>query len=166
LDSNPKRFGKASRASRIGVAFNEIGIAMSLDLGTFARGFIATLAMHNLFSIQPKNPAQIRAFHEIRNVFDAEVEKLRASETETDWLYEIAELRNRLSPSTSGHFDQLETAFRDLQLSLTESPNLSYEDIDFTISLPFAQTTLERFSTRERELIEQAVGAYLKNIAA
>src|SRR5262245_28252879 len=108
---------------------------MSLALRNFTRGFVAALATENLFSVQPKRPEQIRAFHKVRELLQAEIDAAK-DQNDTGWLQQVVRLRNRLTPSTSGSFDQLETAFRDLQLSLTESPNVYYEDIDFTISKP------------------------------
>jgi hypothetical protein len=78
-----------------------------------------------------------------------------------DWAKKVVRIRNRMSPGQSGAFDQLETALRDLQLSITESPNPSYEDISFTASKPFAISLLNQLEESERELVREAARIFI-----
>ena len=127
------------------------GPEMAIDLERFARGFVAALVEGNRPSIQPKRPEHVHGFYKIREILDAEVAQAQQG-SDREWLQQVVRLRNRLSPGPTGSFDQFETALRDLQLSFTESPNVYYEDIEFTISKPFAQSTLSNLEARERSL--------------
>ncbi|MDE2227740.1 MAG: hypothetical protein KGL11_01690 [Alphaproteobacteria bacterium] len=137
---------------------------MPLDVEAFARGFIAALVAENRTSIQPKRPEQRRAFYRIYEFLGTEACKAE-QQHDKKWLREVVRLRNRLAPGPTGAFDQFETALRDLQLSFTESPNPYYEDIVFTVSEPFARSTLERMSDRERGLVMQAAQLFVGCLA-
>jgi hypothetical protein len=133
---------------------------MAIDLQNFARGLVAALVEKKATSIQPKRPEHRHGFYKIREFLDAEVDKAKKSE-DTEWLKQVVRLRNRLTPGPTGSFDNFETALRDLQLSATESPNVYYEDIEFTISKPFAESTLKTLDPRERELVQNAASAFM-----
>ena len=132
---------------------------MHIDLEQFARGFIAALIDTDRASIQPKRPEHVQGFYRVRQLLEAEVERAKQGQ-DREWYKQLVRLRNRLSPGPTGSFDQLETALRDLQLSFTESPNVYYEDIEFTISKPFAESTLRKFDDRERALMVGAAKAF------
>lgn len=136
---------------------------MKFELEDFTRGFVAELVVAERTSIQPKNPAQRRAFHHVWKLISHRVTQVKDSGKERDWLKKIVRIRNRMSPGQSGAFDQFETALRDLQLSITESPNPSYEDISFTVSKPFAQSMLEQMGAEERALVSEAARIFLKS---
>jgi hypothetical protein len=114
---------------------------MRIDLEQFTRGFVAALVDKDQPSIQPKRPEHVRGFYKVRELLQKEVDRAQSG-NDREWLQQLVRLRNRLSPGPTGSFDQLETALRDLQHSFTESPNVYYEDIEFTISKPFAESTL------------------------
>lgn len=137
---------------------------MTIDLEKFTRGFIAALIEDNQPSIQPKRPEHIRGFYRLRKILDDEVESAR-NLSDREWLQQVVRLRNRIAPGPTGSFDQFETALRDLQLSFTQSPNVDYEDIEFTISKPFAKSTLTHFNEREQALLKQAAAAFIGNAA-
>jgi len=133
---------------------------MSMDLEGFARGLVAALVEQGRPSIQPKRPEHLRGFYSIQRMLEKEVSKA-AKSGDKAWLQEVTRLRNRLSPGPAGSFDQFETALRGLQLSFTESPNVYYEDIEFTVSKPFATSTLDRMEDRERALVKRAAAAFM-----
>jgi hypothetical protein len=137
---------------------------MEIDLERFTRGFVAALVERNQPSIQPKRPEHVRGFYKMRELLDAEVARARDG-TDREWLQQVVRLRNRLSPGPTGSFDQFETALRDLQLSFTESPNVYYEDIEFTLSKPFANSTLSKLADRERSLVNNAAAAFVGGAA-
>ena len=138
---------------------------MPIDLDIFTRGFVAALVEGSQPSIQPKRPEHVRGFYKIRALLESEVERAKQSDDRV-WLQQVVRLRNRLAPGPTGSFDQFETALRDLQLSLTESPNISYEDIEFTISKPYATCALRALGDRERELIQKAAKEFVSALAA
>jgi hypothetical protein len=137
---------------------------MTIDVESFTRGLIAALVEGSRSSIQPKRPEDRRGFYKIHEYLDEEVRRAREGD-DREWMKQIVRLRNRLMPGPTGAFDQFETAFRDLQLSFTESPNVYYEDIEFTISKPFATSTLESMDNRERELVKNAAKAFVSGSA-
>jgi hypothetical protein len=137
---------------------------MSLTITDFARGFIAYLINQDRFSIQPKDPAQRDAILKMWIHLKHETEKAREN-NDLDWLKQLVRLRNSLAPGNTGAFDEFETALRNLQLSLTESPNPYYEHIVFTASKPFARSALEKFTARERSLVENAAQIFTSSIS-
>lgn len=138
---------------------------MALEFEDFARGFVAGLVDANVTSIQPKSPAQRRGLHRVHQLVRDEVQKLGIAQR-NDWLRTVVQIRNGMAPGQTGAFDQFETALRDLQLSVTESPNPSYEDIRFPISAPFAKSVLKRLKPNERDLVQRAVGEFLESAKA
>ncbi|ESX51337.1 hypothetical protein NLY43_19030 [Mesorhizobium sp. C416B] len=135
---------------------------MALEFEDFTRGFVAALVDADRTSFQPKNEEQRKALYRVHAMVQNEVGEARKSPTNLDWLKTVVRIRNALAPGQTGAFDQFETALRDLQLSLTESPNPSYEDITFPISRPFAKSVLGRLKPRERALVQKAVGTFLQ----
>jgi hypothetical protein len=133
---------------------------MRIDLEQFTRGFVAALVDKDQPSIQPKRPEHVRGFYKVRELLQKEVDRAQSG-NDREWLQQLVRLRNRLSPGPTGSFDQLETALRDLQHSFTESPNVYYEDIEFTISKPFAESTLSTFGERERSLVKAAASVFV-----
>jgi hypothetical protein len=75
---------------------------------------------------------------------------------------ELVRVRNELKASNSGAFDAFETALRDLQLSLTSSPNAFYEEIEFNVSRPYAESLMEELPPSERQIIAGAAEAFLR----
>jgi hypothetical protein len=145
----------------------EAGInQMSFELEDFTRGFVAALVEAERSSIQPKNPSQRQAFYRVWKMMDRKAAEARKNSEDRDWLKKVVRIRNRMSPGQSGAFDQFETALRDLQLSITESPNPSYEDISFTASKPFASSVLDQLEHSERELVREAARLFIAEPAS
>lgn len=136
----------------------------NFEFDEFAKAFVAALVQAERRSLQPKDPTQRRAFYKVWKFIGQQAEEARSDNP--DWLRTVVRIRNRMSPGQSGAFDQFETALRDLQLSLTESPNPSYEDITFTVSKPFANSVLNRLSKVERELVSKAAEVFLSSTTA
>ena len=136
---------------------------MALEVERFAKGFVAALVEQEQTSIQPKSPEHLRALNEVYNFIASEVERARDKPEMRSWFRDVVRLRNSLSPGQTGAFDQFETALRDLQLSFTESPNPNYEDIVFTVSKPFALSSLNAFNPNERELVRKAAKVFVDN---
>jgi hypothetical protein len=139
---------------------------MSFELEDFTRGFVAALVEAERSSIQPKNPAQRQAFYRVWKMIDGKAAEATGDSANRDWLKKVVRIRNRMSPGQSGAFDQFETALRDLQLSITESPNPSYEDISFTASKPFAISVLNQLEQTERELVREAARLFIADPAS
>jgi len=134
---------------------------MALEVEKFAKGFVAALVELEQSSIQPKSPEHRRALNQLYEFIAEQVELARDNPRMRNWFKDVLRLRNSLSPGQTGAFDQFETALRDLQLSFTESPNPNYEDIVFTVSKPFASSSLEAFEPKERELIRNAARVFV-----
>lgn len=127
----------------------------------FAKGFVASLVLSGESSLQPKSPAYRHGLYRVWQYLADEAKKAEAEEAR-DWFKTIVRLRNRVSPGSTGAFDQFQTDLRDLQLSLTESPNPSYEDISFSVTEPFAESLLEQLGERRRALVDMAVSVFLR----
>ena len=138
---------------------------MAIDLEAFTRGFVAALVERDRNSLQPKRPEHVHGFYRLQDFLREEAHRAGQAE-DKEWFRQIVRLRNRIAPGPSGSFDQFETALRDLQLSSTESPNVWYEDIEFTLSKPFAEASLRQLDPRESELVRNAAAAFERAEAA
>lgn len=127
----------------------------------FARGFVAGLVMEGASSIQPMNPAHRHGMYRVYQYIEDEVAKAESGGLR-DRFKALVRIRNRIEPGQTGAFDQFQTDLRDLQLSLTESPNPSYEDISFSLSQPFAQSLLQQLGDANISLIRGAVKCFLR----
>jgi hypothetical protein len=145
---------------------SEAVMTSTFEFDEFTRGFVAALVEAERHSIQPKNPIQRRAFYKVWRLIGERAEQARGSTAKQEWLRKVVRIRNRMSPGQSGAFDQFETALRDLQLSLTESPNPNYEDITFTVSKPFANSVLSKLNRAERALVREAAEVFLTGTTA
>ena len=153
--------GDGDRAAGCGLAeYDEEDVLMALDIGTFARGFVAALVIDGVKSIQPKHPDDQRQLHRMWGFIGAMASELAEQDVNEDWFMQVVSLKNDLAPGTMGAFETLETALRDLQLSFTACGNPTYEDISFTISKPFAESELERMSEEEQHVVLEAVKAF------
>ncbi|GAB5505964.1 MAG: hypothetical protein Rhirs2KO_11270 [Rhizobiaceae bacterium] len=112
-------------------------------------------------SFQPMNPDHRLGLYRVWEYLDRLVEDARGQEA-SDWFRSLVRIRNRIAPGHAGVFDQFQTELRDLQLSLTESPNPSYEDIVFSVSRPFAASLLDQLGDERSEVVRQAVRLFLK----
>lgn len=132
----------------------------------FARAFVAALVVLEIKSIQPKEPRQRRALNAVWEYLRDQVEKERPEKKDPHWFRTIVRIRNRLNPGQTGAHDHFETALRDLQLSLTESPNPYYEDIEFTVSIPYAGSILENLDPTARMLAQDAARTFYQSLSS
>ncbi len=134
----------------------------SLEARDFTRGFVAALVMAGASSLQPMNPAHRQGLYRVFQYIDDQAKTAKSSGVREQFKA-LVRIRNRIAPGQTGAFDQFQTDLRDLQLSLTESPNPSYEDIAFSLSKPFARSLLDQLGTAKSHLIEAAVDCFLGN---
>ncbi|TNM60543.1 hypothetical protein [Aliirhizobium smilacinae] len=139
---------------------------VSFEARDFARGFIAALIEMGNSSLQPKNPEHRLGLYRVWKYLEERADEARKNETSRDWYKSLVRIRNRVSPGSTGSFDQFQTDLRDLQLSLTESPNPSYEEISFSVSQPFAKSLLGHFGHHESELVRNAARLFLESSGA
>lgn len=124
----------------------------------FLRGLVAYLVQKGVTSTRPRSP-------EDRKRFLALIEKLNeiVASAPRDNLEEfraLVRLRNELLPSNTGALDGMETALRNMQLSLTSAPNPFYEEISFDIPQPLAASLFDQLVPADRDLVIQAGEAY------
>jgi len=138
--------------------------AEALNVTSFTKGFIAHLVELGETAIYPKSTEDRRGFRSVIEALAAEIDRLRPStDSEGRALYRaLVLLRNELQASPTGAFDAMETALRNLQLSLTNCPNPFYEEISFTVSPPFAQALLKEIPDRQRSVVMKAAEAFLR----
>lgn len=139
---------------------------MALNIEAFAKGLIAALVSADVDSIQPKAPEHRRALRKVHKLLQDEVTSLKSGGHDRDWLKQVVRVRNSLEPGPTGAFDQFETALRDLQLTFTECPNPYYEDIDFTVTKPFASSTLAAMPPREQDLVTRAAKIFVESTSS
>lgn len=127
----------------------------TLTVASFTKGFIAYLVSYGETAIYPKSPRDRRGFQSIVEAIETEIARISASESTADRnLYRpLIRLRNELQASSTGAFDAFETALRNLQLNFTNSPNPFYEEISFTVSVPFAKAILRELPEPQRVLV-------------
>jgi hypothetical protein len=124
----------------------------------FTKGFVASLIVSGLTSIQPYSNRDRNGFQKVIELLKEEIAKIRetGSEDEDPLYRQLVRVRNRLQASNNGAFDSFETALRDLQYSFTGCPNAFYEDIEFQVSSPYALSFLKDMPYRWRQLAERA----------
>lgn len=134
---------------------------IALDTERFMRGFVAKLLQLDESALQPRNLEDRLGFRRVLDVLEEEIAKLRRKGRPSRLYVDLVRLRNNLSPSNVGAFDNFETALRDLQLSATDCPNPFYDEIVFTVSRPNAEATLAELPEEYRLLIEKAAKAFV-----
>ena len=136
--------------------------ASTLTVASFTKGFIAYLIGLGETAIYPKSPRDRRGFQSVVETLESEIERIRSSGTpdEQNLYRPLVRLRNELQASSTGAFDALETALRNLQLNFTNCPNPFYEEISFTVSAPFAQSILEELPKSHRDLVSRAADRF------
>ncbi len=129
-----------------------------LTVASFTRGLIASLVALGETAIYPKSPRDRRGFQSIVEILESEISRVKSSKSEEEQeLYRpLIRLRNELQASSTGAFDAFETALRNLQLNFTNCPNPFYEEIAFTVSVPFARSILAELPDSQRQLVEKA----------
>lgn len=138
------------------------GSMATLEARDFTRGFVAALVVAGEASLQPMNPAHRQGLYRVYRYIDKEANRANASGIREQFKA-LVRIRNRIAPGQTGAFDQFQTDLRDLQLSLTESPNPSYEDISFSLSQPFARSLLDQLGAANMSLVEAAVSCFLRD---
>ncbi|MBC2806137.1 hypothetical protein GFL38_24315 [Rhizobium leguminosarum bv. viciae] len=139
---------------------------VSFEARDFARGFVAALIELGNPSIQPKNPEHRLGLYRVWKYLEESAESARKDDFSRNWYKALVRIRNRVSPGVTGSFDQFQTDLRDLQLSLTESPNPSYEEISFNASEPFARSLLGHLKHEESELVRKAAQLFLESASS
>jgi len=137
-----------------------------LDTERFTRGFAARLFQLNTRALQPRNHQNRLGFRRVVDVLEAELTELRLQKPLPGLYRDLVRLRNKLSPSNIGAFDSFESALRDLQLSVTDSPNPFYEEIVLTSSPANAEATLAEIPDEQRRLIDKAARAFLDSASS
>jgi hypothetical protein len=136
---------------------------MTLGVDKFAKGFVAAMVELKQFSIEPKSPSHLRGFWALHELLAEEVERARDDPNKREWFKDTVRLRNSLVSGPTGSFDQFESALRDLQSSVTESPNPNYASLEFTASPPFASSLLDGLEEDERILARAAAMVFVKS---
>lgn len=135
-----------------------------LSVASFTKGFIAHLVELGETAIYPKAEEDRRGFESAIQALEDEITKLRPSlDTEERALYRaLVLIRNDLQASSTGAFDSLETALRNLQLNFTNCPNPFYEEISLTVSPAFAKALLAELPEAPRGVVIRAANSFRK----
>jgi hypothetical protein len=124
----------------------------------FLRGLVAFFVMQGVTSIRPRSQEDRRRFLALLEKLN---ELVKASpRDDLDSYRALVRLRNDLLPSNTGALDGIETAFRNLQLSITSAPNPFYDEIAFDIPLTYAESLFEQLAPRVKELVSSVGQAY------
>lgn len=132
----------------------------SFEARDFTKGFVAALVQAGAYSLQPMNPQHRQGLYRVWGFLDRQAREAQEANAR-ERFKALIRLRNRIAPGHTGAFDQFQTDLRDLQLSLTESPNPSYEDISFSLSAPFAKSLLMELGEERSDLVRGAVEVFL-----
>jgi recombinational DNA repair ATPase RecF len=124
----------------------------------FLRGLVAYLVQQGVTSIRPRSPEDRKRFLALLNELNEAVAK--ASRENLRAYRSLVRLRNELLPSNTGALDGIETALRNMQLSLTSAPNPFYDEIAFDIPPAHAESVFGQLEQADRELISQVGRAY------
>ena len=134
----------------------------TLEARDFTRGFIAALVVRGFSSLQPMSPTHRRGLYRVFQYIAACAAEAR-HEGGREQFKALVRIRNRIAPGQAGAFDQFQTDLRDLQLSLTESPNPSYEDISFSLTKPFASSLLDQLGEGRSRIVTEAARLFLED---
>jgi hypothetical protein len=129
----------------------------------FLRGLISYLVQQGITSIHPRSPEDRRRFLALLTALDEVVSA--APRKDLAAYRSLVRLRNDLLPSNTGALDGIETAFRNLQLSLTAAPNPFYDEIAFDVPPAHAESIFEQIEPAERDIIVKVGQAYCKTAA-
>lgn len=136
-------------------------MALALSPGTFFKAWVSALVVRGEYIFRPDHPLTRRALNAVRTYFESGVEESEKSgDFEREYL--LLDLRNQFLPSNTGAFDGVERALRNLQTSLVMSPNPDYEEMVFEVPQSFAKAIVDSLGDEERELVQDAVDAYLE----
>ena len=126
----------------------------------FFRGFIAFLVKNGVTSISPHSQEDRRRFMQLFEELNAIVDDTPQEDRQRYRC--LVRLRNELVPSNTGALDGIETAFRNLQLSLTSSPNPFYDEIAFDLPPAHAESLFQGLSEADQKVVSRAAGAFLR----
>lgn len=124
----------------------------------FLRGLVAYLVQQGITSIRPRSPEDRKRFLALLNKLNQAV--AGASRENLQAFRSLVRLRNELLPSNTGALDGIETALRNMQLSLTSAPNPFYDEIAFDIPPAHAESLLGQLEPADRDLITRVGRAY------
>lgn len=136
-------------------------MANTLTPNSFFKAWVSELVVEGELVICPDHPETRKALNEVRRLLERLVEKCE-TEGDLDREYMFLDLRNQFLPGSTGSFDGVERALRNLQTSLVMSPNPDYEEMVFEVSKPFAKSIIAALSAEERDLVKQAAAAYIE----
>ena len=133
-----------------------------IDTRLFARAFVAGLAQRNYQEVRPNDSRDRRGFYDVVSVLDRWIDDLEERQFDRSAIRQLVRISNDLRPSNSGGFEGFESALRALQTTLSGSPNPSYDEIEFTVTRGRAELVMEELSDWQRQLVEEAINAYLR----
>lgn len=119
---------------------------MALEIGSFARGFVAKLIASGVSAIRPHAREDRRGFQAVVDLLNKEIDDAGTSQGDRDRYMALVRLRNSLQASNIGAFDS----------------NPFYEEIVFTVSKPYAQALFGELPDFERDIIGKAADAFIR----
>jgi hypothetical protein len=97
-------------------------------------------------------------------LLDRKVEERERMKADTQTIRQLARIANQLRASNTGGYEGFEAALRSLQLTFASSPNPFYEEITFSVPKPYAEATVNRLPRFQRELVNEAADAFVREL--
>jgi hypothetical protein len=136
----------------------------AMDLHTFTRAFVAGLVARDRLSVRPHSPRDRRGFASVVRLLDRKVEELERNRADPHVIRQLVRIANELRPSNTGGYEGFEAAFRSLQLTFASSPNPFYEEITFSVPKPYAEATVNGLPAFQRQLVNEAANAFVREL--
>ena len=137
-----------------------------MDVNTFTKAFVASLVAHELSVIRPHHADDRRGFTRVIQFLDTKIAELEQAGDQKTMLRQLVRITNQLRQSNTGGFEGFEAALRGLQLTFVNCPNPFYDEVAFTVSKSYAESTVNNLPELQREIVTAAADVFLKEVGA
>jgi hypothetical protein len=144
------------------IAPRDLAPAESFDIHDFMKGFVAGLVLKNRLSLRPQSPSDRRGFAKVVRKLDQKIDEFEHEKKNPELVDQLVQIANELRSSNTGGYEGFETALRSLQLTFASCPNPFYEEIAFSVPIPYAESTVESLPAPQRDLVKELVAEFLQ----
>jgi hypothetical protein len=134
----------------------------TFDTHDFMKGFVAGLVLKNRLSLRPQSPSDRRGFAKVVRKLDQKIDQLEHENKNPELVDQLVQIANELRTSNTGGYEGFETALRSLQLTFASCPNPFYEEIAFSVPIPYAEATIDSLPAPQRDLVKELVVEFLQ----
>jgi hypothetical protein len=136
--------------------------AAAVSTERFVEAFVAKLVKQGWKSLSPQDPSTRRGLTSIVELLDHAIEDFK--ERNVPWKQVVPWVRvaSSLRPSPLGSIENWEFQLRSAQGYLTKVSNPSYEIVDFAIPQATAEFELDKLTTEQSILVNEAFNLFNK----